>query len=84
MKYKNLFEVAEDVGFEQLDTEIEAWIEMGEFDDSVKTRAVEIGFVKNPERSAAEKYGEDMRQSIHTVACPDGPYHWTFCARCML
>lgn len=41
----NLFDLAEKVGFNALDDEIGAWIAMGEFDEYVKERATELGWV---------------------------------------
>lgn len=41
----SLFELASRIGFEAVDKEISAWIDMGEFDEAVKERATELGWV---------------------------------------
>lgn len=42
---KSLIELASDIGFEEIDKEIAVWIEMGEFDEQVRERAKELGWV---------------------------------------
>lgn len=34
-----------EIGFDQVDAEVETWIEMGEFDEQVKERARKLGWI---------------------------------------
>lgn len=42
---KSLLDLVDKVGFDAVDAEIAAWIEMGEFDEQVRERARELGWI---------------------------------------
>lgn len=77
-QYRNLFELTNDIGFEQIDAEIELWIEVGEFDEAVKERAAVLGYVH---RHEPEPLSNTM-QETHRFYHPNGPWGWEFCAVC--
>lgn len=42
---ESLIDLAEYIGFDAIDKEIDVWIEVGEFDEAVKARAKELGWI---------------------------------------
>lgn len=43
---RSLIELCANIGFDQVDAEIDSWIEMGEFDEAVAKRAEKLGWFK--------------------------------------
>lgn len=68
----SLIDLANDIGFAQIDREVAVWIEMGEFDEQVLMRAQQLY------RRETDSY----RQALHRLCHEDGPYGWEFCGRC--
>ena len=69
---KSLFDLANDIGFDQIDREVAVWIEMGEFDEEVRERA----------QILIQRHADEYRQPLHRLLHEDGPYGWEFCGRC--
>lgn len=78
----NLFDLAEHIGFDAIDSEVEVWIDMGEFDHAVKDRAVKMNIAVGPDNQDALAAGQYGLQATHRQIHPDGPYGWEFCGVC--
>lgn len=45
MAIKSLLDLVDELGFDVIDSEIDAWIAMGEFDEAVVKRVTDLGWI---------------------------------------
>lgn len=64
-------------GFDAVDQEISAWINMGEFDEHVVERAKVLEI-----RSEEQEQYSALVQRLHRILHPDDPWGWEFCVKC--
>lgn len=75
MSISNIMDLADKVGFDVIDDEVEVWIESGAYDLAVEERAAWL--------SVRKEYPDcSTNQQLHRLLHPNGPYGWEFCARC--
>lgn len=58
---------------------IEEEIASGELDWEVERRALQLGFVTEPEKISV---GLEVQQDLHRRLHPNGPWGWEYCSRC--
>lgn len=80
-KIESLMGLADSIGFDAIDSEIEVWIESGAFDYQVIERANVL--VEKVGDLAYNSTNGNLRQEFHRKNHPDGTYGWEFCARCL-
>lgn len=67
-----LADLANDIGLDEIDREVVAWIEQGVYDEAVRERAVKL------EHNPVEAYFQDFHRSFHS----DQPVDYRHCSRC--
>lgn len=55
------------------------WIQDGQYDYEVVSRAGKLGYVKYSE---VDNTGNDLLQQLHRQEHPDRAYHFSFCGKC--
>ena len=81
---KSLHDLADTIGYEAIDREFMVWLDT---DKNLREEAVEVIRQHEPElftdnlmlNLASE--GHDLKQRIHRIAHPDGPWGWEYCGR---
>lgn len=72
----------EEYGSDNFDIESRGadWIKSGDFDEQVKSRAEKLGYI---DASNYINKGDEMLQKLHREEHADGPWHYSFCGRCL-
>lgn len=81
---KSLHDLADTIGYEAIDREFMVWIESDvNLQDQVIQRIGECRpeVLATPRLRALADSANNVKQFMHRIKHPDGPYGWEFCGR---